>query len=125
MFKFSLSVFDDPDDDPLWDLEDEEAIALLDFDQRLKFEKTSYDATDEFEDNLPVGYQGFTIRDEETGKSWRIKGDSVFKYDLDGVYKTTDKECGLEKALRELAKKRGEMWYCLSEPTKYVAPNED
>ncbi len=125
MFNISLSVFDEPDDDPQWDIEDEEALSLLDAEEKLKFKVSSYDESDEFEEALPLGYQGFAIRDEETGKYWRVKGDRVYKFDTNGVHKAQDDNCLLEKLLREFAKKRGDIWYSLSEPTKYVAPDED
>ncbi len=124
MFNISLSVFDE-DDDPVWEIADEEALSLLDVDEKLKYKVSDYGDSDEFEDLLPVGYRGFSIRDEETGKYWRVKGEQIYKFDNNGVWKAQDDACQLERLLRDFAKKRGSIWYALSEPTKYVEPETD
>lgn len=125
MFNMTLFVFDEPDENPEWGIDDEEAIAILDIEQTLKYTPSNYDEVDSFIDELPFGYEGFSITDEETGKYWRIKGSDVFIYDGAGVRRANDENCVLESFLRELVKKRDYMWFALSEPTKYVAPPAD
>lgn len=130
MFNISLAIFDIYEDNPSWSIKDEEAINILDIDQKLVYSESTYDDSDEFEDNMPLGYQGFSIEDLETANYWRLKGNTVFKFGSTGVLKAIDTECCFENYLRKLVKNQSDLWYALSEPflcefTKCVERDKD
>ena len=97
VFTFSVRIFGD--EDPNINLNDEKALGFLELLNDISFTLSNYDHYANFDNDLPLGFSGFNVFDEETNKSWLIYKSTVYEISAVKIKKGYDPNMKLESYL--------------------------